>query len=117
MNLRIQVNLNVKNLIKTYGDFTWTVGPDNRSAFALFIQKPTNSQIFSSCKERVQNGIVFKRLTDGMWAISLYNPIDTHEFHCGKFLQEYYHGGGHEGAAGAQITEDEFIKILKAKHI
>ena len=111
------IDRNNKNLIKTYGDFTWTVGPDNRSACALFIQKPTNSQIFSSCKERVQNGIVFKRLTDGMWTISLYNPIDTNEFHCGKFLQEYYNGGGHEGAAGAQITEDEFIKILKAKHI
>lgn len=111
------IDRNNKNLINTYGDFTWTVGDENRTACALFIQKPTNSQIFRTCKDKVQNGIVFKRLTDSMWAISLYNPIDTHEFHCGKYLQEHYHGGGHEGAAGAQITEDEFIKILKAKHI
>lgn len=111
------IDRNNENLIKNYGDFTWTVGPDNRKACALFIQKPTNSQIFKTCKDKVQNGIVFKRLPDGMWGISLYNPIDTHKFHCGKFLQKYYHGGGHEGAAGAQITEDEFIKILKEKHI
>ena len=43
--------------------------------------------------------------------------VFKNQFELGKFLQEYYHGGGHEGAAGAQITEDEFIKILKAKHI
>lgn len=111
------IDRNNKNLINSYGDFTWTVGFDSRPACALFIQKPTNSQIFKTCKDKIKNGIVFKRLPDGMWAISLYNPTDTHEFHCGKYLQEYYHGGGHEGAAGAQITEDEFIQILKRKHI
>ena len=30
-------------------------------------------------------------------------------------MKKNYGGGGHEGAAGAQISETQFIKILKTK--
>lgn len=102
-------------LIKNYGDFSWTV--NNRSACVLFIQGPTSSLIFKSCKSKVKNGIIFKRFPDGNWGISLYNTDNQHDFHCGNYLKEHYNGGGHEGAAGAQISEKTFIKLLSNKKI
>ena len=47
----------------------------------------------------------------------MYNVIDNHEFHCGTYLKNKYGGGGHEGAAGATISIDTFINILKTKSI
>ena len=104
-----------ENNINMYGDFSWTV--NGRSACALFIQGPSNSQIFKTCKDKVQNGIIFKRLNDSNWVLSLYNTDNQHDFHCGEYLKKYFNGGGHEGAAGCQISEDKFIEILKKKSI
>lgn len=104
-----------ENNINMYGDFSWTV--NGRSACALFIQGPSNSQIFKTCKDKVQNGIIFKRLNDSNWVLSLYNTDNQHDFHCGEYLKKYFNGGGHEGAAGCQISEDKFIDILKKKSI
>lgn len=104
-----------ENNINMYGDFSWTV--NGRSACALFIQGPSNSQMFKTCKDKVQNGIIFKRLNDSNWTLSLYNTDNQHDFHCGEYLKKYFNGGGHEGAAGCQISEDKFIDILKKKSI
>lgn len=106
-----------KLIISNYGDFTWTVGDDNRTACALFLQGQTSSLIFKTCKDKVKNGIVFKHLPDGNWGISLYNTDNEDTFHCGDYLKYNYNGGGHQGAAGAQVSEDKFIEILKAKTI
>lgn len=106
-------------LIENYGDLTWEIDfPkhfNNRSACAIFIQGPTNSQIFKSIKDTIDNGIVFKRMPNGDWNISLYNTRDDHDFHCGTYLKEKYGGGGHEGAAGCTISEKKFMKLLKSK--
>ena len=104
-----------ENNVKAYGDFSWTV--NGRTACAMFIQGPSNSQMFKVCKDKVQNGIVFKRLPDSNWAISLYNTDNQHDFHCGEYLKKHFNGGGHEGAAGCQISEELFINILKQKKI
>lgn len=104
-----------ENNVKAYGDFSWTV--NGRTACAMFIQGPSNSQMFKVCKDKVQNGIVFKRLPDSNWAISLYNTDNQHDFHCGEYLKKRFNGGGHEGAAGCQISEELFINILKQKKI
>ena len=32
-------------------------------------------------------------------------------------LKEKYKGGGHQGAAGCQVTEEQFIEILKNRRI
>ena len=104
-----------ENNVKAYGDFSWTV--NGRTACAMFIQGPSNSQMFKVCKDKVQNGIVFKRLPDSNWALSLYNTDNQHDFHCGEYLKKHFNGGGHEGAAGCQISEELFINILKQKKI
>ena len=104
-----------ENNVKAYGDFSWTV--NGRTACAMFIQGPSNSQMFKVCKDKVQNGIVFKRLPDSNWALSLYNTDNQHDFHCGEYLKKHFNGGGHEGAAGCQISAELFINILKQKKI
>lgn len=111
-----------KLMIDNYGDLEWVIdfpknNFNNRSACALFIQGPTNSQIFKSIKNCVDNGIIFKRTSNGDWNISLYNTNDDHDFHCGNYLKEKYGGGGHEGAAGATITNDQFFNLLKTKKL
>lgn len=111
--------LDTKNesLIKTYGQ-EYKISDTGRSAVALFTQGATNSLMFKSVIDKYQNGIVFKHLNNDNWAISLYNTkSDDHSFHCGNYLKETYGGGGHEGAAGCTITQNEFIKILKSKTI
>ena len=104
-----------ENNVKAYGDFSWTV--NGRTACAMFIQGPSNSQMFKVCKDNIQNGIVFKRLPDSNWTLSLYNTDNQHDFHCGEYLKKHFNGGGHEGAAGCQISEELFINILKQKKI
>lgn len=104
-----------ERLIKNCGDFNWTV--DGREACALFIQGPSNSQIFNLVKGKVKNGIVFKRMADGNWGISLYNTNLDDAFHCGEYLKKNYKGGGHVGAAGCQVSEKEFKRMLKTKTI
>ena len=111
-----------KLMIDNYGDLEWVIdfpknNFNNRSACALFIQGPTNSQIFKSIRNVVDNGIIFKRYRNGDWNISLYNTKDDHDFHCGNYLKEKYGGGGHEGAAGCTITNDQFFNILKTKKL
>lgn len=104
------------NTLNNYGDMTWKLvdGDVERSVCALFYQCASTSQMFAGCK--AQNGVVFKHNPDGSWAFSLYNVNnDDHSFHCGDFLKRKYHGGGHEGAAGAQLTEKQFLKLLKSK--
>ena len=104
-----------KNVIDTYGDFDWTV--DNRPACALFCQDSTSSLIFKTASPNIRNGIVFKHMKNGNWTMSLYNIHNDDTFHCGEYLKKKYNGGGHLGAAGCILTEDQFIDILKAKKI
>lgn len=114
--------LSYKNLIQNNGDFNWVVESpknefNNRSACALFIQGPSNSLMFESCKDYADNGIIFKRNQDTTWTISLYNTNNEDDFHCGEYLKKKYKGGGHKGAAGCTISEKNFLKILKNKRI
>ncbi len=107
-----------ERLIKEYGDNTWSIQlPDGstRTACALFTQGGSNSSMFKTCLNSIQNGIVFKHQKNGDWAISLYNKTDDSTFHCGDFLKKKYNGGGHEGAAGCTISQKQFIDILLTK--
>ncbi len=115
-----------KEMIRTNGDKEWnvngipaimvaTTGATNSLMFkSLMVDKPTASDL--------RIAIVAKHCSDGNWTISLYNIYDfggdtsnPFYFHCGKYLQEKYNGGGHEGAAGCTLTVDKFCKVLKSK--
>lgn len=118
-------------LIKNNADFDWKIYTGEklfsgdilfRTACALFMQGPSNSLIFKTVNENredeIMNGLVFKRNKDNTWTISLYNIRENdNTFHCGNFVKKYYNGGGHSGAAGCTVSEDEFIKMLKSKSL
>ena len=108
---------NARSIVASDGDMEWTVGEDNHKACALFIQGATNSTMFESVASKVRHGIVFKHRRDNSWTISMYNTSNDDDFHCGEYLKRMYSGGGHTGAAGCTFTEEQFIDIIKKKHI
>jgi len=114
----------MENIIKTSGDCSWKVRfydedkgrPLYHSACAIFHQGATNSTMFKSLKRKgINHGLVFKHQPNGNWVLSMYNVSEDEWTHCGEFLKERYNGGGHKGAAGCTLTEDQFINILKDK--
>lgn len=117
-----------KELIRVNGDKEWNV--NGIPAIMVVITGQTNSMMFKSLqvenptKSDLKVAAVFKHCFDGNWTLSLYNIYDfkgdtsnPFYFHCGKYLQENYKGGGHEGAAGCTLTVDKFCKLLKSKQI
>ena len=122
-----------EDIVKNVGDCSWKIMLDSigdnktwRPACAIFHQGATNSKMFNSLRQLnpdIMNAIVFKHAKNGNWTISLYNVRECDEkdwfgrFHCGQFMKEHYKGGGHPGAAGCTITQEQFIKILKKKEL
>ena len=124
----------MEQIIRYNGDCSWKIITDNmpdgnttwRPACAIFHQGATNSTMFKSLNGNgmnIMNGIVFKHAKNGNWTVSVYNIRDNEPtpecggFHCGDFCKKHYNGGGHAGAAGFTITEEQFIKILKNKQL
>ena len=108
------------NLISVFGDFDWKLKIDEntyRKCCAIFIQAATNSLMFRKAKGKSDNGLVFKKNKNGGWVLSLYNINNEDTFDCGSFLKEKYNGGGHIGAAGATITDNQFIDMINKKEI
>jgi len=105
-----------EELVKNCGIGGFTVN-GNKSCIIVFTSGPTSSLIFKSVRGQYDNAVCFKSSSTGNVTISLYNVIDTHDFHCGEYLKNKYNGGGHEGAAGATISFDTFCEILKTKQI
>ena len=103
-----------EKIIKNFGMPDFNV--DGRPAMLLFMSEGTSTLIFKSVKDKYKNGICAKTSPTGNIVISLYNTDRMdHSFHCGTYLHDKYGGGGHEGAAGATISIEQFNKILKNK--
>ena len=105
-----------EELVKNCGIGGFTVD-GKRSCIMLFTSGTTNSLMFKTVRGIYDNAVCFKTTSTGNIIISMYNVIDTHDFHCGEYLHKTYGGGGHEGAAGATISFETFTKILKTKNI
>lgn len=115
------------DIIRNSGDCSWQVWdwdkespahPIIHKACAIFHQGATNSTMFKSLKKTdIKHGLVFKHNKNGNWVLSMYNVNDEEKFHCGEFLKERYNGGGHKGAAGCTLTQEQFINILEKKRI
>ena len=119
-------DITMENIIKNSGDKSWNIVlPDKdkgRSLYlhacAIFHQGATNSTMFKSLKKtNISQGLVFKHSPNGNWVLSMYNINDDHWFHCGEFLKERYNGGGHKGAAGCTLSQEQFINILQRKQL
>lgn len=110
------IEQDITNIIRDSGDFEWKLSSEpERKAVAIFHMGATNSTMFESFKERADNGIVFKHQKNGNWTVSLYNTHSDDTFHCGEFMKAKHHGGGHQGAAGCTLTEEQFIECLRTK--
>jgi oligoribonuclease NrnB/cAMP/cGMP phosphodiesterase (DHH superfamily) len=116
----------MENIIKNSGDCSWKVKFDDEdrgrplyhSACAIFHQGATNSTMFKCLQRKgINHGLVFKHHPNGNWILSMYNINDSEWTHCGDFLKERYNGGGHRGAAGCTLTQEQFINILKTKQL
>lgn len=105
-----------EKLVKQAGMPGFTVN-GNRSCIVLFTSGGTSSLLFKSVRGQYDNALCVKSHSSGRVIVSLYNVTDTHDFHCGTYLQKKYNGGGHEGAAGATITFEQLNEILQTKQI
>ena len=106
-----------KEMIDNVGDKEWVVD-GNRKTVMVVLYGGSSSLMFQSLQDtEYKNGLVFRRYADGKWGISLYNINVEDTFDCGAYLKERYNGGGHKGAAGACITEEQFVNILKTKSL
>lgn len=119
-------DVTMKNILKTSGDTSWTIPVYDedmhrnwyRNACAIFHEGPSSSLFFKSLKGKdIQNGIVLKHQPNSNWVVSLYNVNEDDLFDCGAYLNKKYNGGGHKGAAGCTLTQDQFIDILKTKQL
>lgn len=106
-----------EELIKNCGIGGFTVDKDKRKCIVIFTSGPTSSLVFKSVRGIYDNAVCFKSSSTGNIIISMYNVMDDHSFHCGNYLHEKYGGGGHEGAAGATISIETFLNIMKNKEI
>ena len=102
-------------LVKEYGEEGWTVGGE--SAVMVVTSGPTNSQMFKSVKNVVEHGICFKHTKEGKWIVSLYNTRNDITFDCGDYLRKNYGGGGHVGAAGCTLDNEQFFEIITKKSL
>ena len=55
------------------------------------------------------------RRTDGQYQVSAYSAGGDPGLDLGAYLKETYGGGGHPGAAGCQVEEDVFLRLLRDK--
>lgn len=107
--------MNNAESVRLFGDGSWSV--NGESAIMLTACTPTNSIMFNSVKDKYQHAVVAKHTPNNDWAISVYNLNDTTSLHLGDYLKEKYNGGGHSGAAGMQLSNNQFIKILSSKKL
>lgn len=47
------------------------------------------------------------------WRISMYvDPERESDFHAGEYLKANYNGGGHKGAAGGQLNQEQYLRLI-----
>lgn len=113
MYLKVESN-KFENLLKEFST-VYKFDDGKREVPVLFYAGQTFSDMFQSVQDKFEHGAVFKQMKTGRWCISLYNTTDDVDFHCGDYLKKKYGGGGHKGAAGCQISEEQMLDIIKNK--
>ena len=85
----------------------------------IFTTEHMNSQAFENLPDpEVRNGATLKyNAANDCWTMSLYNFDDNDEFDCGVYLKEHYGGGGHKGAAGCTLSNEQVSNMVLTKSI
>jgi len=104
--------------LEEHGDTSWTLA-GSRKCCMIFTTEKMNSLSFGSISDpEVRNGATLKyNSSNDCWTMSLYNLNNDDEFDCGVYLKEQYGGGGHKGAAGCTISNEQVSKLMLTKCI
>lgn len=108
----------IKKAIEEHGDINWTLA-ESRKCCMVFTTEKMNSQSFGSISDpEIRNGATLKyNAANDCWTMSLYNFNDNDEFDCGIYLKEHYGGGGHKGAAGCTLSNEQVSNMILTKSI
>ena len=105
-----------RNGVRNYG-FDIMVGSVMKG-LAILTDQGGSAPYEESAVERGAEVIVtLNRIGDDRYKISCYCPSGKPTVHIGKYLKEFYGGGGHEGAGGAVINTMEFVRIITEKQL
>lgn len=104
--------------VEEHGDMNWVLAGSKKCCM-VFTTEHMNSQAFDNISNpEIRNGATLKYdSSNDCWTMSLYNLDNDDEFDCGVYLKEHYGGGGHKGAAGCTISNEQVSKLMLTKHI
>lgn len=104
--------------LEEHGDMNWTLA-GNRRCCMVFTTEKMNSLSFGSISDpKIKNGAILKYdAANDCWTMSLYNFDDNDDFDCGVYLKEHYGGGGHKGAAGCTISNEQVSQLMLTKSV
>ena len=99
--------------------FPITVGTSGLKALCMLTSEFSSMPFASKADEYDLFCSVNTRNGGDSYSVSLYSSdkSDIGEFSCGQFMKENYSGGGHKGAAGGFMTEEQFFNLLHNKHL
>ena len=107
------------NMAMSYGiDITF----DGQPALLLLTDTPGCFPYVEAAKDMGARVLVLANVHmksgDNCYKLSAYVPDASNDIHAGRYLKEkYINGGGHAGAAGCIIPENEFLRIMHEKTI
>lgn len=104
--------------VEEHGNMNWMLA-GSRKCCMIFTTEHMNSQAFENLPDpEVRNGATLKyNAANDCWTMSLYNFDDNDEFDCGVYLKEHYGGGGHKGAAGCTLSNEQVSNMVLTKSI
>ena len=104
--------------VEEHGDMNWILAGSKKCCM-VFTTEHMNSQAFDNISDpEIRNGATLKYdSSNDCWTMSLYNLDNDDEFDCGVYLKEHYGGGGHKGAAGCTLDNEQVSNMIFIKSI
>lgn len=108
----------IRKAIEEHGNMNWILA-GSRKCCMVFTTEHMNSQAFDNISNpEIRNGATLKyNACNDCWTMSLYNLDNDNEFDCGVYLKEHYGGGGHKGAAGCTLSNEQVSNLMLTKNI
>jgi len=108
----------IQKAIEEHGSMSWTLA-GNRKCCMMFTTEHVNSRAFENLPDpEIRNGATLKyNAANDCWTMSLYNTSNDEDFDCGVYLKDTYGGGGHKGAAGCTLSNEQVSNMILTKSI
>ena len=103
----------------TMKNFSWEVTVGGKYRGIACISTEFSSNVFGDLKDKYDVLVVCNWRPKNEWfSVSMYiDPEVETDFHAGNYLRENYGGGGHKGAAGGHINQDQFLRLINDHEI